>query len=144
MIPACLNGVLGFFTLWKGVMEVRTYKGSDLKIGAKLALKHRLFVSGWNINTDLHFILKNNDEDNDQFRIALVFKDDNPVCIALLEGSKLQVFCRKSERFKGYGTKAAYSITEVNRYFRWEFGIDGSAVFFNKLKGKLYDAGRTY
>ncbi len=119
-------------------MEVKTYKGSDLKVAAKLALKHRLFVNTWTLNGDLHATLKSTDEVNEDCQIALVFKDGKPVCIAFTDnfgyGIDLQVFCKKSERRKGYGTIAAQQLIKSEDHWVWNPGVNGSCKFFNKLE----------
>ena len=69
----------------------------------KLALKHRLFVSGWMMNAQLHMGAK---RENSILLAAVYLERDIPVGVTVVTAyNDIQVFVRKSERRKGIGLK---------------------------------------
>ena len=103
---------------------------------ASLALKSRLYVSGW----DMSYFLKRA-RDLQSFRdksivvIAFSTETNTPVGAAIVCKQDIGVFVRKSERNKGIGkelvnavTKAVGSETEIVV----ATGIKGSGEFFKK------------
>ncbi|MNR26126.1 hypothetical protein D3C85_1433170 [compost metagenome] len=81
--------------------EIRMFKGEDAKIAADIALKHRLYVSGWRLSGELK---STREGQNIKERIAIAYSQEIPigVCFQKEDGST-HVFVRKSERKVGVG-----------------------------------------
>lgn len=114
-------------------MKVILYKEQTLKSGCDIALSNRLYVSGWNLSSNLKRARKTNAGE-----ISIVYKDDKPIACAYADNrGHVDTFCRKSERRKGYGTLA---VSQLDQYkegkLKGSYGIDGSEKFYNKLKVK--------
>lgn len=125
--------------------KVKVFPGELVKQGADIALKNRLYVSGW----DLSGKLKQLRAGGLTGTVALTYEDDKPVAVAVafdkFNGHRieLQVFCRKAERRKGYGTIAVDAAQRMQRNknpngaLYWSTGIDGSSNFWQNLDDKL-------
>lgn len=117
------------------MITTKLYKGTDAIEGANLALKWRLFVSGW----QLSYVFKNIRErgfSQGKF-LALVFLNDMPVSVAVAvpfnHGYELQTFTKKEYRLRGYASKAIEALNldpEAPRYA--SIGIDGTELFWHK------------
>lgn len=85
--------------------EVKVFTGDGIKEAADLARKHRLFVSGWCLNSDLKKV-------GHQDKISIAYNNGVPIGVALLveKHNDLQCFVRKKERRKGVGTILVGSI----------------------------------
>lgn len=125
--------------------KVKVFPGELVRHGADIALKNRLYVSGW----DLSGKLKQLRTGELTGTVALTYADDKPVAVAVafdkLNGRliELQAFCRKAERRKGYGTLAVDAARRMQRtknpkgVLRWNTGTDGSRNFWQNLADKL-------
>ena len=114
-------------------MKVVLYKEETLKEGCSIALRNRLYVSGWCMSSNLKRARKSGVGE-----VSIVYKDGIPVACAYAdEYGYAGTFCRKSERRKGYGTLA---ISQLDQYkegkLKGSYGIDGSKSFYDKVKVK--------
>ena len=118
--------------------EVRLYvTPSELREGARLALKHRLYVIGWGLQQSLSFLTVARFTCKDQ--LALVFVDGEPVAIALHEERHRQVQCfvRKAHRRNGYGTMAVNELRfDRNEVFADE-GLKGTRGFWHSSRVRI-------
>lgn len=97
---------------------------------ADLALKHRLYVSGWCLSGALQRIRAGNGE------AVIVQVNNKYVAVAAYEDGVLQVFTRKSERRKGYGTLAVKTLvdkTGIEDYSVLQ-GIYTAELFWESIK----------
>ena len=111
---------------------------NDTVTNANIALKHRLYVSGWQLSGTLVHIRNNVSPDT----LVLLNYDNNGipngvVCAEYRPHYNLlnvQVFVRKSERNKGIGRKLVSRVKEMspNVNFNWDCGIKGSREFWIK------------
>ena len=87
-------------------MEYNLYKGVDAKVAADIALKSRLYVSGWMLSSCLKKIRITEID----ARVVLCTENGCAVgiCVQVLSGDRkgfTQVFVKKSCRKRGIGTK---------------------------------------
>ena len=96
---------------------------------ASLALKHRLYVSGWELSRDLICARKWPDE----YDIKLEYVKGVPVAVALLtkQDGFISLFVRKAYRRKGIGKKLVKRFGSKIKKAGW--GIHGSEYFFEKV-----------
>lgn len=106
------------------MFEVKVYRGATLAAGAALALKHRLYISGWVMSGEL---ISMRDDDNGGV-ISLGFLDDEPVAIVVDDYYQLMAFCRKSLRGNGYASKCLAELNTDGRVANE--GIKGSIKFW--------------
>ena len=112
-------------------IKIVNYTEDTLADGCNLALKNRLYVSGWRLSKDLK-----NAREKKQGEISIVFKNDTPVALAFADKcSYISTFCKKSERRKGYGSLAVQSLN-CKEIAKGSYGIDGSETFYTKNKIK--------
>ena len=117
-----------FLELETGV-KIKVYAGHSLREGLDLALKHRLFVAGWALSYEL---------DDARHRptgkqVALAFKKNVPICVALLAGhSQLMAFCRKQERGNGYASRCVRAIKPTRNSWAG-VGLQGTSAFWESL-----------
>jgi hypothetical protein len=105
------------------------YSGDDAKLGADIALKNRLYVSGWGLSGFLQKV-RGGVVDAD---VLIAFNDDTPVSVVVVETNSLyaQAFTRKSMRKRGI---AKSLIKECGAKIKSSgIGIDGSSVFWSKV-----------
>lgn len=110
---------------------IQLFEGKDCVTAASIALKHRLFVSGWLLSGAMKCIRKgHNIEDA---RMAIAYDSDIPVGVSLYDRTTglIQVFVRKSYRRRGIGRKLVENFKKFEVYgIR---GIDGSSHFFRNV-----------
>ena len=89
-------------------MEYSLYKGVDAKVAADIALKSRLYVSGWMLSSYLKKIR------GIEIDARVVLCTENGcavgVCVQVLSGARkgfTQIFVKKSYRKRGIATKMA-------------------------------------
>lgn len=100
---------------------------------AKQALKHRLYVSGWDLNPTLHQLKKH----YRNCTIALLFLNNIPIAVSLQESNgNIQVFVRKCHRRNGYGSIVIHAVinNKLLGFYRTDYGIQGSYNFFDKIR----------
>lgn len=114
----------------------KIYSGERTKIGADLALKNRLYVSGWELSRTLQDFRNG----HERGIVILAFKADKP--IAVLTGEELgfvMLFVRKAERRQGIGTQLfTLAANHFNTSINHDWGIHGSIDFFNVTKEKIF------
>ena len=118
-------------------VSVSLFTDDTLAQGADIALKHRLYVSGWSLS----HILKAIREPSSSYSslpstsaIAIVAVRGTPVAVAVYRRGDINTFCRKSMRRRGYGSLAVTKITEtVKDKIRHFPGIAGSCRFYHNL-----------
>lgn len=117
------------------------YSNDTLVEGINLALKHRLYISGWCLSEDLVWARKQvkRSQFMDYFSLALYFKDDVPIALCFRKGRGLQAFCKKSERKKGYAAKC---VQHMKKHIDGEasagYGVEGSLTFWAKMGVEAY------
>jgi hypothetical protein len=109
------------------VFRTQVYQSQTLRAGADLALRHRLYVSGWQLSQVLQsFRTRQNTTD----RLALGFCDDRPVAVAIYRDGTIQAFCRKSQRRQGYGGACVRALRAQSA--RAVVGIKGTDCFWQQ------------
>lgn len=109
---------------------------------AGLALKHRLYVSGWQLSFYLTSI-KYNEKVAENYIVKLHYNtEDKPVGVITYDKKNeyIMIFVRKSERNKGIGTGLVQNLRQtlhqnnLNQKINHGDGINGSEYFFYKAK----------
>lgn len=93
------------------MFRTKVYKDKHLIEGAKLALKNRLYVSGWQLSCDLQHLVQGLGPNN---VLVIGFLDDIPISVALRHYRHLEAFCRKAHRGNGYASKCLSRIDKTN------------------------------
>ena len=93
---------------------------------ADLALKHRLYVSGWCLSG----LLKDIRSGKYEAQVKLYKIKGVPVGVAVLENNFIQVFVKKEYRNKGIGRKLISRFKCNN--LRGGYGVIGSLDFYEK------------
>ena len=110
------------------MFKIIEYKDEDSKSAADIALKARLYVSGWALSKDLVEIRKG----SVKAQVALAYDPSGaPVGVSVREGNWISVFVRKSHRRNGVGTLLVKALK--NEHIRAGYGIVGSLSFWNKV-----------
>jgi len=115
--------------------EVHTERPNSIR-AAKLGLKNRLYVSGWQLSYELRgLILRPGGK-----MIVLAYKEDLPIGILFGKRSGLvMVFVRKAERRQGIGTQLYCEAAKILKTKIWnDEGIEDSDVFFANAKEKAF------
>lgn len=117
---------------------IKLYERRTLIEGINLALKHRLYVSGWCLSGSLVYARDSVSENPSlglNYSVALYFVNDVPVAICFREYSTLQSFCKKQERNKGYASACVKAVKKsflCPKDIRADYGIQGSLDFWHK------------
>ena len=106
---------------------------------ADLAIKHRLYVAGWNLSMIYGAIRAGRVGARDC--IALTFVDDVPVASAVYRAGRgdINTFCRKALRRRGYATQAAAALKAAlpdDTVFTYHQGAKHSDAFYAALATK--------
>lgn len=103
--------------------------GTSVVDGAKIALKHQLYVPTWQLQSNLADACHRPQKK----KIAIVFKNNLPVAVSLLDehARLIQVFCRPEERHKGYGTMCVQAIKPEKRIHAYQ-GMKDTWLFWEK------------
>lgn len=110
---------------------------NDMAItGAKIAVRNKLYVSGW----DLSYFLREFINKEISGFIILAIEDGYPVgVLAAEEDGFIMLFVRKAKRKQGIGTELFKRASEIlNEKIKHDFGTDGSHIFFTKTKEKVF------
>lgn len=121
-------------------MNYMVFSGATLEDGAALALKHRLYVTGWSLRKNLLNVQSLDTKKKNRTQIVLTFDNDKPVAVTLFSAASgkrvfLMMFVRKSYRRKGIATNM---IELWRRNYKCKkfvafLGSDGSEAFFKKI-----------
>ena len=118
-------------------VTVSLFTDDTLAQGADIALKHRLYVSGWSLSHILKAIRGPSSSysySHGTGAIAIVAVGGTPVAVAVYRRGDINTFCRKSMRRRGYGSLAVAKIKEtVKDKVRYFPGIEGSGSFYHNL-----------
>jgi hypothetical protein len=114
-------------------IKVKKFKKDKVAVGAKIALTNRLFVSGWHLSWELRLAIQR----PDMYELAVTYKDNIPVAVALMRFRKsgppsIGAFCRKKERKNGYAKLAVQSLKPPKKILFGD-GINGSEKFWGKV-----------
>ena len=114
-------------------MKVVLYKEDTLKLGCDIALKNRLYVSGWKLSANLKHARKTG-----KGEVSIVYLDDLPVACAYSDDyGYVDTFCRKQQRRKGFGMLALSTLDGYkDGKLKGSYGINGSSDFYKKAKVK--------
>ncbi|QEG08617.1 hypothetical protein [Aeromonas phage 4L372D] len=111
--------------------NIKVYETKEEKQhAAGMALKHRLYVSGWVLSGELVKIRKDPEYAHN---IALYYKENKPIGIVITTcENMLQVFVRKNERKRGIGSEL---IKEVKTERSWDsVGLDRTGKIWKHNK----------
>jgi hypothetical protein len=101
---------------------------AGIRQAADLALKHRLFVSGWQLS---HELKKARDHPDWFDGISMKFVGGVPVALVIVRRTGIMAFCKKSERRKGYASECVQAIRLIPNFnARGDYGIPGSLNFW--------------
>lgn len=104
----------------------------NTKEKADIALKNRLYISGWGLSGQLKSARKY----PDVYEVSLEYLDGKPVGVAVLGyGGHVSIFVRKDCRRKGIGTKLINSFGDKVKEVSW--GICGSEDFFDAVNVEI-------
>ena len=109
------------------IFTTTVYQSLTLKQGADIAIKHRLYISGWALSRTLQK-LRTTSCTHD--RIAIGSLNDIPVAIAILYEGGAQAFCRKKHRRNGYAGACVRALR--SRMMVASIGIHGSEHFWSR------------
>lgn len=111
------------------MVNIVCFKGEDCKIAADIALKNRLYVSGWSLSGYLIDVRKGRKTDT---RIALAYKDNKPVGVSLQMSYGLTMcFTKKAYRRQGIGRQLTKCFKNKSSYGTW--GLDGAEYFWKNV-----------
>lgn len=116
-------------------IKTKVYRGSYAKEGATIALKARLYVSGWFLSGQLKGTKQYPSPDD---VVAITYVDDTPICVVSLRRNNVMAFTRKSERSKGYGIRT-FEALKLAKMPYYDEGIEGSHYFWRKAINTLTD-----
>lgn len=117
--------------------RVKVFKGKkEGAIGAQIALAHRLYVSGWWLNSRLHVLARARHQQHNCV-VAIGFLDGVPIAVVTIEDQQkaIMAFCRKKYRRHGYGRKTVKAALNASAVVPiGERGVKGSFKFWHKTK----------
>lgn len=113
---------------------------NETEVNADIALKNRLYVSGWCLSGSLRDTRENPTNKlvllhyDDGIPVAVLYASHNYSDITLQDYTNVQVFVRKSKRNKGIGKELVNKLKELspNTKFTWDCGVKGSRMFWIK------------
>ena len=108
------------------MFRVQVYRGDNLAAGARLALRNRLYVSGWSLSG--HYVDMMNDQEDGE--IAIGFLDGEPICAVVSDLGQVMAFCRKALRRRGYTSACLAKLNTDGQVC--ETGVTGSEAFWRK------------
>jgi hypothetical protein len=114
--------------------KVKVFDKAKAAEGADIALKNKLFVSGWELSKTLTEIREKAARNLKEYTVALSYKDGIPVAVVIREGTFMQAFCRRSERRKGHASACARAIRQRHPDLEASLyaftGVEGSYSFW--------------
>lgn len=119
---------------WMNTM-IKVYSDGNVVEGCNIALRSRLYVSGWNLSRYLKAVRSGNVHGT----VLIYFRNNTPIGVCLVITGRtwlnIQFFVRKNERRTGVATalfKEAYALFGNRKYYHSD-GIDGSEYFFKTI-----------
>lgn len=117
---------------------------------AKIALRNKLYVSGWELSYEFQRIITYCGQNGKA--ICLVYKDDIPVAVTIIckYTGNISSFTRKKERLQGFGKLAIHTLIQ-NTPENWtnyvikghNMGSYGCDVFFEKCGLYVFKSRRS-
>lgn len=109
-------------------MDIRHYNRElgNLREGVDLALKHRLYVSGWGLSGSL---LEARHRPHRNAHLTLLFKDGVPITLGWYDGYMAMAFCKKTERRQGFAS-ACIKAMNMGDYATAGEGLIGTGKFW--------------
>ena len=117
---------------------------------AKIALKHRLFVPGWQMR-ELLLQAAGRKQPLSPMVVELLYRGDQPVAVGLSKYTLsenirvsciVHVFVRKTHRRQGLGRQLVHQLTQTAHQHHCEVkcfnGVDGSEVFWQRMSEQGY------
>ena len=114
---------------------IKTTKTRSAKELADIALKNRLYVSGWSLTEVLQDIRKGKQEAH----VAIAYDGDTPIAVSIFMEKyrngwdHVQVFVRKSYRRNGIGKRLVNRLCKNKKNVFAIYGVDQSVDFFENL-----------
>ena len=112
---------------------VRIYRSrANVRLAARLAVEHHLFIDDWSLIRRFRQILDDDFADG-QFEIGLHFVDSKPVAVALKLNfrKEIWVFCAKEHRRNGYTSRIVKRLGTTG--FEGRYGLAGSRNFWRSI-----------
>lgn len=108
----------------------------ETALKADIALKNRLYVSGWMLSHQL----KSSRNNPSNYHIEMVHEEGIPVGVLLYSrfSDTIEIFVRKSKRNRGHGRKLITNFMnrKLTQSPKYGEGVSGSGIFYQKcLKG---------
>lgn len=120
----------------------QSYKLSTPTKNSNIALKYKLYVSGWLLSHELQYI-----RDNPKNNIVLLsYKNNEPVGVILLNSkNQIMIFVRKQYRNCGIGSKLMNRLfnkisDDRKRKIFAEVGIESSKLLFKKFNVRIKES----
>lgn len=125
--------------------RVQIFRDHNVVRAAELAIKHKLYVAGWNLSMIYGAMRVGRVHPSDC--IALTFVDDVPVASAVYRGGRgdINTFCRKALRRRGYATQAVAALKAAlpdDTVFTIHQGAKHSGAFYAALAARTQIALR--
>ena len=115
------------------MLEIRVSQNNeDIREMANIALKARLYVSGWCLSTTLSSKRTFGNKYDASAFIVLAYHNGVPVGVMICSNTEYQAFVRKSYRRQGIGFAMASECPHFDAN-RTGDGVKGSESFWNKL-----------
>jgi hypothetical protein len=112
------------------MFEVKVYKDAQFAEGAKIALKARLWVIGWQLQQNLRHYSEHPPKNGE---IAIGYLDDLPVAVVIHDNDQIMAFCRKALRGNKYASMCLAKLnSKLLKNVYSEEGISGSKIFWHK------------
>lgn len=115
-------------------VRVRVYQGPTLSQGAAIALRARLYVSGWCLSRTLGEMRdrpRSGDLQYGSWQVAIAWVDDQPVAVATRFYNEIMAFTRKSARGAGLGRACVQALDRTDLVA--SEGVKGSRDFWSKV-----------
>lgn len=115
-----------------------TFKHANKPALAELCIKHRLFIPGWALRSELEGI-KIGYRSSEATEIQVAFEGETPIAVMVMidnsyKDKDVQVFVRAAHRRRGIATKLFHRLTRrvgvPNRKIKFGSGVTGSEKFF--------------
>lgn len=109
------------------IVNAKTYE--NVSAFADIALKNRLYVSGWSLSG----ILKDARNNPANCKIMLAYVDDKPVGVCVTYCNTIAVFVKRDKRKHGVGTKLVNTAKKLIKGKPMSsYGVVGSEKFWHK------------
>lgn len=111
--------------------KIVVYQGPDIVQGCKLALKNRLYISGWSLSGEYKYAIQNK-----LGHLALLFVEEIPVSAMLRTGASytyedIQAFTKLKYRRRGFATLCYEALGSPK--LPCGPGVEGSDKFWNSI-----------